>query len=87
MTGIIICLAVIALAEMLAVYRQYKSDHLAKEIGRLEDIVLSERKKFEEYQTNVLQEMVALRKDNTRLKELLASEQTGQVYVGTETEH
>ena len=85
MTGIIVCLAIIALAEVIGVINQFRATHLADEIGRLESIVLSERKKFEDYQKNVLQEMVSLRKENNFLKERLSNNGVDE-YIGTDTE-
>ena len=54
------------------------------EIGRLESMLLSEREKFGKYQENVLRDMVALRKDNNSLQQLVASYQRGQEYIGTD---
>ena len=84
MIGVIICLAIIALAESLGVYNQFRNTHLADEIGRLESMLLSERGKFEKYQENVLTEMVSLRKENDGLKQLIASYQSAQEYIGTD---
>lgn len=84
MVGIVICLSIIALAEVAGVYIQLRNTHLADEIGRLENMLLSEREKFGKYQENVLKEMVSLRKDNDNLKRLVASYQSGQEYLGTE---
>jgi hypothetical protein len=86
MTGVIICLAIIALAEIVAVYNQIRNKHLVDEIGRLENLLLSERAKFEDAQKNHFQEMVALRKENNDLKNCLIRQQTGEEYVGTETD-
>lgn len=84
MVGIVICLAIIALAEVAGVYFQFRNTHLADEIGRLESMLLSEREKFGKYQENVLTEMVSLRKENDGLKQLVASYQSGQEYIGTD---
>ena len=82
MVGIVICLAIIALAEVAGVYFQFRNTHLADEIGRLENMLLSEREKFGKYQENVLTEMVSLRKENDGLKQLVASYQSAQEYIG-----
>ena len=84
MVGIVICLAIIALAEVAGVYIQFRNTHLSDEIGRLESMLLSEREKFGKYQENVLRDMVALRKDNNSLQQLVASYQRGQEYIGTD---
>lgn len=84
MVGVVICLAIIALAEVAGVYIQFRNTHLADEIGRLENMLLSEREKFGKYQENVLKEMVSLRKDNNTLQQLVASYQSGQEYIGTD---
>lgn len=83
MTGVVICLTIIALAEAVGAYVQFRSTHLSDEIGRLENMLLSEREKFGKYQENVLTEMVSLRKDNDDLKQLVARYQSGQEYIGT----
>ena len=71
MIGVIICLAIIALAECACVYNQFRNTHLADEIGRLEGMLLSERGKFEKYQENVLKEMVELKNENKHLRGLV----------------
>lgn len=80
MTGVVICLAIIAMAEVVGVYVQFRNAHLADEIGRLENMILYER----ENHADVLTEMVSLRKENDNLKQLVARCQSGQEYLGIE---
>ena len=72
MTGIIICLAIIAFAECFGVYNNISNKHLANELGRIEDILLSERKKFEDRQTEFLKEITTLRYDKQILTQCIA---------------
>ena len=79
MTEIIIAifLGILAIDETIAIIIQFRNKHAINEIGRLEDILLNERKHFAEQQKNFLADRIDYERRIKVLKDELNSYKVG----------